>query len=128
MSARSELARKCFAEFLGVFILCTFGNGSVAEVVITGKQTFLGINMCYGLAVTMAVIVTGKVSGGHINPAVSFAEAIAGRLKWSALPFYIIAQVKLPHPATHDNQPVKKTLFLDIWWFYQLGGFIRIIL
>lgn len=49
--------------------------------------------MCYGLAVTMAVYVSGKVSGGHINPAVSLAEAVAGRLDWIQLPFYVIAQV-----------------------------------
>ena len=94
MSVPSNLARKCLAEFIGVFILCTFGNGSVAEAVVAKSQEFLGINFCYGLAVTMAVIVTGKVSGGHINPAVSFAEAIAGRLKWIELPCYIVAQVK----------------------------------
>lgn len=31
-------------------------------------------------------------SGGHINPAVSLAMCATGRLKWTKLPFYILAQ------------------------------------
>ena len=44
------LSRKCFAEFLGVFILCSFGNGSVAQAKEFSGQltTFLGINLAYG--------------------------------------------------------------------------------
>ncbi|XP_072258424.1 aquaporin-9 isoform X2 [Pyxicephalus adspersus] len=44
------------------------------------------------MAVTMAIYATGGVSGGHINPAVSFAMCITGRLEWVKLPFYVSAQ------------------------------------
>ena len=59
----------------------------------SGPGTWLGINICYGLAVTLAVYVSGRVSGGHINPAVSMAEAVRGSLAWKDLPFYITSQV-----------------------------------
>lgn len=83
------------AECLGVFILCSFGNGSVAQAQsFTGGLTnFLGINFTYGLAVTLAVHIVGKVSGGHINPAVTVAESVMGNFKWSEVPLYIIAQI-----------------------------------
>ena len=41
----------------------------------------------------MAVYIVGKVSGGHINPAVTFAESVMGNFKWAEVPLYIIAQV-----------------------------------
>ncbi|XP_008046394.1 aquaporin-9 isoform X2 [Carlito syrichta] len=44
------------------------------------------------MAVVMAIYVTGGVSGGHINPAVSLAMCLFGRMKWSKLPFYVGAQ------------------------------------
>ncbi|XP_018108517.1 aquaporin-9 isoform X2 [Xenopus laevis] len=44
------------------------------------------------MAVTIAVYVAGGVSGGHINPAVSFAMCLTGRLKWAKFPFYVSAQ------------------------------------
>lgn len=44
------------------------------------------------MAVAMAIYVTGGVSGGHINPAVSFAMCLFGRMKWFKLPFYVGAQ------------------------------------
>jgi hypothetical protein len=50
LEMRSRLVQKCIAECLGVFIICTFGNGSVAENIVTdGQQTWLGINIAYGL-------------------------------------------------------------------------------
>ena len=45
------------------------------------------------LAVTLAVYIVGKVSGGHINPAVTVAESVMGNFKWIEVPLYIIAQV-----------------------------------
>ncbi|XP_049629663.1 aquaporin-9 isoform X2 [Suncus etruscus] len=44
------------------------------------------------MAVVMAIYVTGGVSGGHINPAVSFAMCVFGRMKWYKFPFYVGAQ------------------------------------
>ncbi|KAB1277826.1 Aquaporin-9 [Camelus dromedarius] len=45
------------------------------------------------MAVAMAIYVTGGVSGGHVNPAVSFAMCLFGRMKWVKFPFYVGAQL-----------------------------------
>ena len=90
----ASLPRRALAEAIGVFILCTVGNGSVAELVVAGSGTWLGINLCYGIAVALAVYVCGKVSGGHVNPAVTIVEAVEGRLAIKEAAFYILGQVQ----------------------------------
>merc|ERR1719187_2713770 len=46
-----------------------------------------------GMGVMMGILVTGGVSGGHINPAVSVAMAAVGKLSWKELPGYLIGQI-----------------------------------
>ncbi|XP_070922887.1 aquaporin-9 isoform X1 [Macaca nemestrina] len=70
------------------------GCGSVAQAILS-RGSFGGIitiNVGFSMAVAMAIYVTGGVSGGHINPAVSFAMCLFGRMKWFKLPFYVGAQ------------------------------------
>ncbi|ELK05380.1 Aquaporin-9 [Pteropus alecto] len=50
------------------------------------------MNVGFAMSVVMAIYATGGVSGGHINPAVSFAMCLFGRMKWFKLPFYVGAQ------------------------------------
>ena len=45
------------------------------------------------MAVTLAVYVVGKVSGGHINPAITIAECVFGNFPWAHAPYYIISHV-----------------------------------
>lgn len=95
-NVKNLLAREGLAEFLGSFILIIFGNGAVAEVVLSKKvgpvNDFFSINIAYGLAVAFGVYVAGGVSGGHLNPAVTLAMACLGRLKWRKVPIYFLAQ------------------------------------
>nr|G5CTG7.1 RecName: Full=Aquaporin-10; Short=AQP-10 [Milnesium tardigradum]AEP14564.1 aquaporin 10 [Milnesium tardigradum] len=90
----SDLAREALAEFLGSFILIVFGNGVVAQVVLSrgAHGNFLSINIGYGLAVAFGVYIAGGISGGHLNPAVSLAFAALGKLPWRKLPVYMFAQ------------------------------------
>ncbi|EPQ18347.1 Aquaporin-9 [Myotis brandtii] len=70
------------------------GCGCVAQAVLS-RGHFGGIvtiNVGFAMAVVMAIYVTGGVSGGHINPAVSFAMRLFGRMKWFKFPFYVGAQ------------------------------------
>ena len=73
-----------------------FGNGSVVQFVMTSETnkatSFLSVNFGWGFAVTMGVLVSGGVSGGHINPAVSLAMAVWGKLPWTKVPVYMVAQ------------------------------------
>ena len=80
--ARSPLLGEFFAEFFGTMILILFGVGVVAPVVTGGFPTTTGATGDYnsiawgwGLGVTMAVYVAGRLSGAHLNPAVTVALA-----------------------------------------------------
>jgi glycerol uptake facilitator protein len=79
---RSQLFGECSAEFFGTMILILFGVGVVAQVVTGGFPTTTGATGDYnsiawgwGLGVAMAVFVAGRVSGAHLNPAVTIALA-----------------------------------------------------
>ena len=80
------------AELVGTFILCTIGNGSVAQNIVQGAS-YLDINIAYGLGCAFGVYVSAGVSGGHINPAVTLSEAILGRLTWKKCGIYILGQL-----------------------------------
>ncbi|KAF5925392.1 hypothetical protein HPG69_001837 [Diceros bicornis minor] len=74
--------------------VCVLGCGSVAQAILS-RGHFGGIvtvNVGFASAVVMAIYVTGGVSGGHINPAVTFAMCLFGRMKWYKFPFYVGAQ------------------------------------
>lgn len=84
------LAREMAAEFAGTLILILFGVGVVAQVIAGGPA--LGdhdsISWAWGLGVTLGVYVTARISGGHINPAVTVALALFKGFPWrKVLPF-----------------------------------------
>ncbi|NXU04286.1 AQP9 protein, partial [Buphagus erythrorhynchus] len=94
-SLKNSLAKEALSEFLGTFILIALGCGCVGQAVLSrgahgGPMT---VSVGFAMAVTIAVYVSGGVSGGHINPAVSLAMCVTGRLKWTKLPIYILAQL-----------------------------------
>lgn len=93
-----NVAVRCLlAEMLGTFLLVAFGCGSVAQMVTTGGNkdglnSYLSVNWGFFCGISFGVYACGGVSGGHINPAVTLAMAIIGRLKWYLVPFYFIGQ------------------------------------
>ncbi len=90
-----NLFRLAWAEFLGTFVLMTFGLGSVAQAKLGGAAygSFLTINFAWGVAVVMGICVSGAVSGAHLNPAVTLAFAWHRRLAWRKVPAYLAGQV-----------------------------------
>lgn len=96
---RNSLVRELIAEALGIFLLCLIGLSSVAQFVFhkregsTTMASFLSVNLGFGIGVIAAILVTGKVSGCHINPAVSLAMFLTGRLSLIKLGLYILAQI-----------------------------------
>ena len=66
-----KLVRQFLAEFLGTFLLVLFGDGAIAQKSFFKEQPFLPIALGYGLALMIGILVSGGVSGGHLNPAVS---------------------------------------------------------
>ena len=85
------------AEFIGTALLLLMGNG-VNMTLSLNKSFGKGggwMVTCFGwgMSVTMAAYLTGWVSGAHLNPALSIALALGGRMPWSLVPGYIVAQV-----------------------------------
>jgi len=95
---RSMAIRCLLAEMLGTFLLVAFGDGSVAQMVTTEKfsgkalNSYLSVNWGFFCGIAFGVYACGGISGGHINPAVTLAMAIIGKLKWYLVPFYFIGQ------------------------------------
>jgi aquaporin Z len=83
--------KKYSAEFIGTMVLVLIGCGSA---VIAGSQIgFLGISLAFGLAVLAMVYAIGSISGCHINPAITLAMLVVGKIKGKDAAFYIIAQI-----------------------------------
>jgi len=93
-----ELVRQFSAEVLGTFLLVLFGDGAIAQVVLgnTNGQAFFGnfqsIVFGYGFALMIGILVSGNVSGGHLNPAVTLAMAVLRKCSWIQVPIYMLAQ------------------------------------
>jgi glycerol uptake facilitator protein len=110
------------AEFLGTFVLIMFGDGVVAMAVaalngsgraLTKTTIFLATGdwllIVFGwmFAVICGVYVAGGVTGAHINPAVTIANAVKRGFPWSKVPGYIAAQVAGAFVAA-----------FVVWWVY----------
>lgn len=85
------------AEFLGTAILIVLGDGVVANVLLTKSKGhnsgWIVITTGWAFAVFVAVFATARISGAHLNPAVSVALAVTGAFPWPQVPGYIIAQM-----------------------------------
>ena len=86
------LKGELIAEFLGTFILILFGCGVVAQVVGADLGSHDSIAWAWGLGVTMGVYVAGKISGAHLNPAVTIALACFAGFSWRKVLPYSLAQ------------------------------------
>jgi glycerol uptake facilitator protein len=84
------------AEFVGTAILILLGDGVVAGVLLRESKAensgWIVITFGWGLAVAVAVYAVGRVSGAHINPAVTIGLASIGQFDWALVPGYLIAQ------------------------------------
>ena len=82
--------KKYWAELIGTLFLVLIGCGSA---VIAGEYIgFLGISFAFGLTVLAMVYAIGNISGCHINPAITVAMLVAGKIKGKDAIFYIIFQ------------------------------------
>jgi aquaporin Z len=82
--------KKYLAEFIGTLALVLIGCGSA---VIAGKFIgFYGIAFAFGLTVLAMVYAIGGVSGCHINPAITIAMLVAGKIRGRDAVMYIVAQ------------------------------------
>jgi len=116
------------AELIGTMVLIILGDGVVAEVLLSkskGQNSgWIVITAGWGLAVAIAVYAVGRISGAHINPAVTIGLASIGLFPWSQVPMYILAQLiggflggcivylaYLPHWPVTENADLKLAVF-----------------
>src|SRR5881409_3957716 len=101
MQKKPPLAAEILAEFLGTMILLLFGDGVVAMVVLFGHGTpgeivnggYTNITLGWGLAVTMGIYIAGRISGAHLNPAVTIALAAFRGFSWAKVLPYSVVQI-----------------------------------
>lgn len=116
------------AEAIGTMILVLLGDGVVANVLLERSKAqnagWMVVATGWGVAVAVAVYTVGRISGAHINPAVTVALAAVGSFPWANVPGYIAAQMLggfaggvfvwlafLPHWAATRDASLKLTVF-----------------
>ena len=116
------------AEAIGTMILVLLGDGVVANVLLArskGQNSgWIVITVGWGVAVAIAVYAVGRISGAHLNPAVTVGLASIGSFPWTDVPGYIAAQMigafigaalvwlaYLPHWAVTTDKDAKLGVF-----------------
>ncbi len=80
--------KKYIAEFMGTAVLVLFGCG---VAVTTGNILFT--SLAFGLSIVVGAYAISSISGCHVNPAVSLAMLINGKLSFKEFCGYVVAQV-----------------------------------
>lgn len=84
------MLKKCLAEFLGTAVLVTFGCGVAATNGLGAG--YVGIALAFGFVIVAMAYSVGNVSGCHVNPAVSIAMLINGKLTPAEFVGYVVSQ------------------------------------
>jgi glycerol uptake facilitator protein len=86
-----------YGELIGTFLLILLGNGVVANVVLNktkgANSGWLVITFGWAIAVFVGVFVAAKTSGSHLNPAITLALAILGKITWADVPLFVAGQI-----------------------------------
>jgi aquaporin Z len=85
--------KKYFAECIGTFVLTLLGCGTAMFLGCGTPAGVVGTAIAFGLAVVAMAYTIGGVSGCHINPAITFGVALAGRMSWKDAVGYWCGQV-----------------------------------
>ncbi|AFD26243.1 MIP/aquaporin family protein [Deinococcus gobiensis] len=97
-------AQEFVAELIGTMVLILFGCGVVAMVVLFASTNpvipgqivnggYTNITLGWGFAVLMGILISGGISGAHLNPAVTLALAVTKRFPWSKVAHYVAGQM-----------------------------------
>jgi glycerol uptake facilitator-like aquaporin len=93
---KSRLSARLAAEFLGTAFLVAgvVGSGIMAERLANGNVALalLANTIATGAALVALILTFGPISGAHLNPVVSLADAIEGGIAWSdALAYCVVS-------------------------------------
>jgi MIP family channel proteins len=87
------LLKQCVAEFIGTFALIFVGIGAIHNNLPTAGVGLLGVALAHGLTIAVMVTATGAISGGQLNPAVTFGLLIGGQMNLKKSVAYWVAQL-----------------------------------
>ena len=88
------MKKEILGEAIGTFVLTLFGCCSVAVAVLFGEyNSIFQIGIVWGIGVTLAIYLTRNICPAHLNPAVSVAMVVGGRMSARKLPAYLLAQL-----------------------------------
>ena len=90
---RSPLLGELSAEFAGTCILILIGCGVVASVVAAGRGDADSISWAWGFGVVLGIYTAGRITGAHLNPAVTVALATFRGFPWPKVGPYALAQL-----------------------------------
>jgi glycerol uptake facilitator-like aquaporin len=94
---KPSLARRLGAECIGTLLLlaAVVGSGIMGERLAAGNLALalLANTIATGTALVALILAFGPVSGAHLNPAVTLADALQGGIGWREVPAYFLAQM-----------------------------------
>lgn len=92
----ASLARRSVSEFIGTLLLlaAVVGSGIMGERLAAGNVAIalLANSIATGTALIALLLAFGPISGAHLNPAVTLADAWIGGTAWHDAPAYLLAQ------------------------------------
>ena len=89
-----KLLKQCVAEFVGTFALIFIGVGVIANHAnLNNNAGLLAVALAHGLTIAVMVSATGGISGGHLNPAVTFGLLVGGKIGPKKASAYWLAQL-----------------------------------
>ena len=102
------IGKKFIAELLGTFFLVYFGTGSavitlmisesvnpnnVGIGILGGLGDWIAIALAFGLTVMVCIYLFGRISGAHLNPAVTIGLLVSKNISLADSVYYIVAQI-----------------------------------
>jgi glycerol uptake facilitator-like aquaporin len=94
---KASLSRRVAAEFVGTLILlaAVVGSGIMGERLAGGNIAIalLANTIATGAALVAIILAFGPISGAHLNPAVTLADAWQRGISWREVPAYLVAQL-----------------------------------
>jgi glycerol uptake facilitator-like aquaporin len=97
LQARASTESRLLSELIGTYLLVIVGPGTVATLALVGGipsiEAFAIIGSAFGAIVALIILLLGKISGAHLDPAITIAHVAARRTERRMLVPYVTFQI-----------------------------------